>query len=471
MIVGMSDAAVLERGSRRGLLTLAAVTLGSGIALLDQSIVGIALPSIGRDLDADLAGLQWVTNGYVLTLASFILVGGGLGDRYGRRRVYLVGMVWFALASLACALSRDIGWLVLARVLQGCGAALLTPGALAIIQGSFHPRDRPWAIGTWAGVSGVATAAGPFIGGWILEHLTWHWIFAVNVPLCAAVVAIALAVVPESRDEVSQGRFDYAGAGTTAIILGALTWLLTTGPDATGPAAAAVGLVAVVASIAFVLVERRAARPLVPFWLFGSRVFSAANLMTFLVYGALGSLMFIIVIQLQTSSGWSPLASGLATLPVTILLLLLSPKVSELAARTGPRLPMSLGPMVCAAGVLVLSRVGPGTEWPLVGLGMTVFALGLVTLVSPLTTAVLAAAPDRMAGAASGINNALARTGTLLAVAAIPPFVGLSGDDYREAAALTDGYRLAAFVIAGLLVAGGTVSWFGLRGARVAPDA
>ena len=456
------SAAPLERGTRRGLLALSAVTLGSGIALLDGTIVAIALPTIGRDLDADLAGLQWITNGYVLTLASLILVGGGLGDRLGRRRVYLVGVVWFALASLGCALAPSTEWLVASRMVQGVGAALLTPGALAIIQSSFHPRDRPWAIGTWAGVSGIATAIGPFLGGWILDHLTWHWIFAVNVPLCTLVVVLALAAVPPSRDTESQGRFDVGGAVSTVVTLGALTWVLTSGTSTKGTPLALAVAAAVVGVAAFVVAERRAQRPLVPFSLFASRVFSAANLMTFLVYGALGSLMFLVVIQLQTSAGWSPLASGLATLPVTALLLLLSPRMAELAQRTGPRLPMTFGPIVCAVGVLTLSEVGPGTEWALVLLGMTIFALGLAALVSPLTAAVLAAAPDRLAGSASGINNALARTGTLLAVAAIPPLVGLTGDDYTDPTVMTAGYRMAAFVIAGLLVGGGLVSWVGL---------
>lgn len=463
----MTDSpALLERTSRRGLLTLTAVTLGSGVALLDATIVGIALPTIGRDLDASLSGLQWINNGYVLTLASLILVGGGLGDRWGRRRMYLVGMVWFALASLGCALAQSTEWLVAARMLQGVGAALLTPGGLAIIQSSFHPKDRPWAIGTWAGVSGIATAIGPFLGGWILDHVTWHWIFAVNVPLCALVIGLSLVAVPESRDVESAGSFDLAGAGTTVVALGALTWLLTSGQGAKGVSLAVAGAALVLAVVGFVIAETRASRPLVPFSLFTSRVFAAANLMTFLVYGALGATIFVLVIQLQTSAGWSPLASGLATLPVTVLLLLLSPRMAELADRTGPRLPMSVGPLACAVGVLVLAGVGPGTGWALVLSGTTVFALGLATLVSPLTAAVLAAAPDRLAGSASGINNAVARTGTLLAVAAIPPLVGLTGDDYADPAALTEGYRLATFVIAGLLLLGGGVSWIGLRPTR-----
>ena len=454
---------LLSRSSTQGRLALTAVTLGSGIALLDGTVVGIALPTIGRDLGSSLAGLQWINNGFVLALAALILVGGGLGDRLGRRRVYLVGVGWFALASLLCALAPSTEMLVGARVLQGVGAALLTPGALAIIQSSFRPEDRPWAIGTWAGVSGVATAIGPFLGGWVLDHLTWHWIFAINVPLCALVVTLALRAVPESRDEESSGRFDVGGAVATVVVLAALTWLLIDGPGAKGWQLALAGLAAAAAAVTFVVAERRAARPLVPFALFRSPVFSAANLMTFLVYGALGAIMFVLVIQLQTSLGWSPLASGLATLPVTVLLLLLSPRMAELARRTGPRLPMTVGPVVCALGVLVLAAVGPGSSWVLVVAGTTVFALGLATLVSPLTSAVLAAAPDRLAGAASGINNAVARTGTLLAVAAIPPLVGLSGDDYRDPAALTDGYRLASYVVAGLLVAGGAVSWVGLR--------
>lgn len=225
---------LLSRSSTQGRLALTAVTLGSGIALLDGTVVGIALPTIGRDLGSSLAGLQWINNGFVLALAALILVGGGLGDRLGRRRVYLVGVVWFALASLLCALAPSTEMLVGARVLQGVGAALLTPGALAIIQSSFRPEDRPWAIGTWAGVSGVATAIGPFLGGWVLDHLTWHWIFAINVPLCALVVALALRAVPESRDEESSGRFDVAGAVATVVVLAALTWLLIDGPGAKG---------------------------------------------------------------------------------------------------------------------------------------------------------------------------------------------------------------------------------------------
>lgn len=462
---------LLARRSRRGLLTLTAVILGSGIVLLDSTVVTIALPTIGRELGSSLGGLQWVSNGFVLALASLILVGGSLGDRLGRRRMYVVGVVWFALASLGCALAPTTTWLILARVAQGVGGALLTPGSLAIIQGSFRTEDRPSAIGTWAGVSGIATAIGPFVGGWVLARLGWPWIFLINLPLSAIVVALTLYAVPESRDEEATSSFDLTGATLTALVLAGTTWLLISGAGTSPAFSVPVGLAVVAGSVAFVVVERRAAYPLVPFSLFTSRVFSAANLMTFLVYGALGAMLFFLVLQLQTSAGFSPLASGLATLPVTVILLLSSSRMAVLAERTGPRLPMTLGPLVCAAGMLVLSRIGVGTGWGLVLGGMVVFGLGLALLVAPLTAAVLAAAPDRLAGAASGINNAVARTGTLLAVAALPALVGLSGTDYRDPALLTDGYRRAAYVMAGLLVAGGSVSWIGLGRAGDRPRA
>ena len=467
----MNGTEPLTRHSRRGALTLLTVILGSGVVMLDSTVVNIALPTLGRELGSSLGGLQWVSNGFVLSLASLILVGGSLGDRLGRRRVYVIGVIWFALASLACALAATTTWLVLARIAQGIGGALLTPGSLAIIQGSFREEDRAGAIGTWAGLSGIATAIGPFIGSWVLTQLGWPWIFLINLPLCAVVVALALTVVPESRDEEATGSFDVAGAGLTAVTLAALTWLLISGSQSPPWIAVLAGVVAAAGAAGFVLVERRAPYPLVPLSLFSSRVFSAANLMTFLVYGALGAMMFFIVLQLQTSAGFSPLSSGLATLPVTVLLLLFSTRMAVIAQRTGPRLPMTLGPMVCAAGVLILSRVGPGTGWALVLGGMVVFGLGLALLVAPLTAAVLAAAPDRLAGAASGINIAVARTGTLLAVAALPAMVGLTGADYRDPVLLTAGYRLATYVMAGLLAAGGMVSWVGLGRAPDRPGA
>jgi EmrB/QacA subfamily drug resistance transporter len=458
--------ASIARGSTRGRLVLAGVTLGSGVAILDGSVVNVALRTIGRDLDASLAQLQWVVNGYLLALASLVLVGGALGDRCGRRRVYLVGVVWFLVASALCALAQTPGQLVALRVLQGVGAALLTPGALALIQSSFRLEDRAPAIGTWAGLSGVAAAVGPVLGGWLVDNASWRWIFAINVPLCAAVVALTRYAAPESRDAGASGRFDVPGAALTVVALGAATYALTASTEAGAAVVTASWLVAAIAAAAFVVVEQRTASPLVPLRLFRSRIFSAANGMTLLVYGALGGVSLFTVLQLQ-AVGWSALQAGLSGLPITLALLLLSSRAAALSARIGPRVPMTAGPLVCAVGTLLLIGIDEGATWWDVLPGMTVFALGLALLVSPLTAAVLAAAPDRFAGVASGVNNAVARAGSLLAVAALPALVGLVGDDYLDLTAMTAGYRRAMLWCAGLLGAGGLVSWWGLgRGGR-----
>lgn len=455
----------LVRSSGRGRGALAAVTIGSGVAILDGSVVTIALPTIGRELHASLEQLQWVVNGYMLSLTALILAGGALGDRAGRRRVYLVGVTWFALASLLCVAAQSPEQLIGARVLQGIGAALLTPGGLALIQGSFREEDRAGAIGTWAGLSGIAAAAGPFVGGFLLDHGGWRAIFAVNVPICALVVWLCHHYMPESRDEEATGPFDVVGAALGAAALGALTYALTSSQQASGLVTAMTGAAAVALMAGFLVRQAQTRSPLVPLVLFRSRVFSAANGMTFLVYGALAAVMFFLVIQLQVVSGFSPLVSGLSSLPITVALLLLSSRLADLSSRIGPRLPMTVGPIICAGGVLMLVPVGEGTGfWTGVIPGMTVFALGLATLVAPLTATVLAAVADRYAGVASGVNNAVARAGSLLAVAALPPLVGLSGADYTDPVVLTQGYRAAQLACAALLFAGGVVSWVGLRG-------
>lgn len=461
----MSD--LLARSSPRGRLTLATVILGSGIAMLDGTVVNIATKPIGLSLNAGLGQLQWVINGYMLALASLILVGGALGDRVGRRKVYVLGVIGFGAASALCAAAQDPSQLIVLRIVQGVFAAMLVPGSLSILQSSFRPEDRASAIGTWAGLSGVAGAAGPLIGGFLIDHGGWRWIFAINVPLCIAVVALSSAV-PESRDEEEIGDFDVRGAVLGVVALAVTTYALTSW-RAAGPWALLYVVAVALVWSAFVWAERQEGA-MVPLELFASRVFTAANLMTFVVYGALGASLFLLVLQLEVTSGYGPTAAGLSALPLTVLMLLLSSRMSALAARTGPRLPMTVGPLLSAAGIAMLSRVDAhASYWVHVFPGMVVFGFGMTTLVAPLTTAVLAAAPDRHSGVASGVNNAVARSGSLLAVAALPAAVGLSGDDYRHPATLTTGFRHAELICVALLVVGGVVSWFGLRGAIIEP--
>lgn len=449
-------------GTAQGRWILAAAILGSGMAFLDGTIVNVAIRVIGTDLDASLADLQWVINAYTLTLASLILLGGSLADRFGRRRIFVLGVVWFAVASAACALATSPLLLIIARAIQGVGGALLTPGSLAMIQSSFCAEDRARAIGVWSGLAGVTTAVGPFIGGWLLNVASWPYVFWVNVPLAGAVVLITARHVPETSDSQAAQSFDVAGAVLGCVGLAGATYaLIESGQGLRTYAAALLGGVALVA---FVVNERRRQAPMVPPTLFTSRVFNTSNLLTFVVYGALGTLSFLLVLQLQVVAGYDPLEAGLALLPVTALMLVLSGRSGALATRIGPRVQMSLGPALCAAGALLLIGVdAEGDYWTQVLPGALVFGLGLTALVAPLTATVLAAAPDRYAGIASGVNNAVARAGSLLAVAALPVAVGLRGDDYQDPVAFGDGYRTAMVICAVLLALGGAAGWWGLR--------
>ena len=336
------------------------------MAFLDATVVNVALPTIGEDLNAGISSLQWVVNAYTLTLSGFLLLGGSLGDHYGRRRVFVLGVVWFAAASLLCGLAPTDEALIAARALQGVGGALLTPGSLAIIEASFRREDRAPAIGAWSGLGGVTAAIGPFLGGWLVQAATWRLIFLINLPLAVVVVWVSVRQVPESRDPGATGRLDWAGAGLAALGLAGVVYALTDGPGQgwTSPRILGAGLVGVAALVGFLLWERYTPAPMLPLDIFASRQFSAANAVTFVVYGALGGSLFLLPIQLQRVVGYSPLASGVALVPITVLMLLLSARAGRLASRIGPRLPMTLGPLGVAAGLALFTRVGPWGRLP-----------------------------------------------------------------------------------------------------------
>ncbi|CCG02282.1 MFS transporter [Blastococcus saxobsidens] len=449
----------LRMGTPQARWVLLATVLGSGVAMLDATVVNVALERIGADLGADFSGLQWTVNAYTLTLAALILLGGSLSDRYGRRRIFLIGVCWFALASLLCGLAPDIGTLVAARALQGVGGALLTPGSLALISASFSGSDRAAAVGAWSGLSGVAAAIGPFVGGWLVEW-SWRAVFLINLPLAVLVVAVTARYVPESRDPAAAARLDWAGTALVAAGLGALTYALTAaGDDGAGAGIWLWGGAGLLALTAFVQVERRSRHPLVPPTLFANRQFTATNAATLFVYAALGAVFVLLVLQLQVVSGFSPLLAGTALLPVTALMLLFSARVGALAQRIGPRPLLTAGPLVAAAGVLLMLRIGPDASYLFDVLPAAVlFGAGLTLLVAPLTATVLASAEDRYAGVASGVNNAVARAAGLLAVAVVPVAAGLGGDDYTDPPAFADGFRTALLILAGLLAAGALVA-------------
>ena len=455
-------AAGVRLGTAPGRWVLAATVLGSGMAFLDATVVNIALPRIGEDFDARLAALQWTVNAYTLTLAGLLLLGGALGDRLGRRRVFQWGVAWFTVASVLCALAPTVEVLIAARALQGVGAALLTPGSLAIIEAAFVREDRGAAIGAWSGLGGIATALGPFLGGYMIDAVSWRMIFLINVPLGLAVMVIAARHVPETRGVRQEGaRLDLAGAALAALGLAALTWALTEAAGR-GWGDAAVLLAALVGAAllaGFVLRQARARAPMVPLSMFRSRGFSASNAVTFVVYAALSASLFLVPIQLQQVTGYSALQAGAALFPLTLVMLVFSARAGRLAQRIGPRLPMSLGPLLAGAGMAGLARVGDDAAY-LVDLlpPLLVYAAGLALTVAPLTATVMASAPEQLAGIASAVNNTVARVAGLIAVALVPVLAGISGADYRDPAAFSDGYQRGILIAAALSAAGGVLA-------------
>ncbi|HUR75255.1 MAG TPA: MFS transporter [Sporichthya sp.] len=457
--------------SVRGRLVLAATVGASAMAGLDATVVNVALPHIGGDLGAGVSSLQWVLTGYLLALASLILLGGALGDRYGRRRVFMVGTVWFAAASVLCGLAPNIEVLVLARILQGVGGALLTPGSLAILQASFREADRAVAVGWWSGFGGAVFSVGPFLGGGLVDGPGWRWAFLLNVPVCILVLAFSRAV-PETRAEQRGPRFDLGGVVLGVAALAALTWALTEGgPRGWDDPAVLVGAgIAAVAGAALVRHLMRTADPLVPPSLFADRTFTVVNLMTVLLYGAIGVSFFLVSYELQVAADWSALAAGSALVPASVLMLVLSARSGALAQRIGPRPQLVAGPALAGAGLLLLTRIDESTSWPGDVLpGSVLLGLGLAGFVAPLTATVMAAADPDHVSVASGVNNAIARAASLTALAVVPAASGLA--TAADPAGVTHAVRVGLVVAALLMVSAVPVAWGLGRRARTTPPA
>jgi EmrB/QacA subfamily drug resistance transporter len=450
-------------GTAAGRWVIATSVLGSGIAFIDGTVVNAALPAISTDLGADLADLQWVITGYLLTLSALIVIGGSLGDLRGRRRMFVYGLAAFAVTSMLCGLAPSVLTLILARLAQGAAAALLLPASLAMISSTFVVEDRGAAIGAWSGLAGISGAVGPFLGGWLISAVSWRAVFFINVPLCAIAIALAIRHVPDTRDVEADPRLDLAGGLTLAAALAGVVYALIEGPPTYwGTAAVLAAAGGAASAVAFVVLERRSAHPMVPLELFRSRQFSGANGTTLFVYAALGATSFFLVVYLQTSLGYSPLQAGASLLPITILMLFFSARSGAIAQRIGPRIPMTVGPFVVAAGVALLTRVHPGVSYVEGVLpGALVLGLGLVITVAPLTAAVLAAVDDHHAGIGSAINNAVARIGSLLAVAVLPAAAGIA--TAGGAVDIAAGYQRAMLLAAALAAVGGALAFLTVR--------
>jgi len=447
--------------SAAGRWVIAATVIGSGMAAIDSTVVGIALPTIGRQFGATLGALQWVVTGYALALSSLLILGGALGDQFGRRRIFLLGVIWFTIASAACALATGVTMLIATRILQGIGAALLTPGSLAIIQASFRREDRGRAIGLWSGLGGVANAAGPLLGGYLIAVASWRYIFLINVPIGVVVLLASMRHVPESSDPKASHHIDVLGASLVFLGLGGITYGLIEGP-ATGwsrPSVIITLCVGVLASAGFVVVEKLAHAPMLPLSVFRVRQFSVTNAVTFIVYGALGGTLFLLPIQLQVVDGYSPLESGLALLPLTLIMLLFSARSGQLASRIGPRLQMGVGPVIVGAGLALLVKTTTDSSYVTGVLpAVVVFGAGLAVTVAPLTFTALGSLPSEHAGLASAVNNTVARVGGLMAVAVLPGVVGITGQSYLHPEEFSAGFRSAVLLSGAACAFGGVLA-------------
>jgi EmrB/QacA subfamily drug resistance transporter len=439
----MTATGTVTRRSTAGRWVIAATVAGSGMAFLDSTVVNVALPAIGEGLDATTQQLQWVATGYLIALASLILVGGAIGDRFGRRRAFLAGAAAFSATSLLCAVAPGVWWLIGCRVLQGGAAAVLTPNSLALIQSAIRPEDRPGAIGRWSGLTGVASAIGPLVGGYLVGAVSWRGIFVLNLPLGVFVVLAGRRHLPADEATDDLAGLDIAGAALAVVGFAAITAALIGIGGSTIGRALFVALAAG-AVIEFIRRERRSASPMLPLELFDSRAFTSSNVITALVYTATGGFFFLFASFLQIALGYTPLAAGAASLPVTLAMLTLSPAAGRLVQRFGPRVPLTAGPLVIAIGLLWLTTIQPDARYaPDVLPAVIVFAIGLTTFVAPITVTVLAAAGDRHAGVASGFNSAAARAGGLVAAAGLPVLAGIQGAGFYDPAIMTAGFHTA----------------------------
>lgn len=433
-------------------LTLVATIIGSGVVFLDGTIVNLALPKIASGLHGRFSDLQWIADGYLLSLSSLILLGGSLGDIFGRKRTYLIGLIGFGSVSLLCGLSPSIGFLIGLRILQGVFGALLVPGGLAIINTNFERSERGAAIGTWSAWSGILSAIGPLVGGYIIDAISWRWIFFINIPLIIVCYLLAVRGIKESRDTRPR-RVDSTGAMLCALALGGITYGLIEGPVSNWSAHAIAALIIGAGSIiGFLWYESQHKDPMMELGLFRSRNFSGSNIMTFAMYGALAGFMFALVIYMQTKLGYSALKSGASLLPVSIMLLLFSRRVGGLSSKFGPRIFMTAGPILAAFGMLSLASYSKGDDyWLFLQPRVLLFSIGLVLLVAPLTTTVMTSVDESDSGIASGINNAVSRIAGLFVIA----LLGLAGAGGV--------YRFSMILCGCLAAAAGVVSYLSIQ--------